>query len=47
MIELIENKELAMQISQKSRELANERNSDDIVLATQLNIYDKILSNND
>lgn len=43
MIELIENKELASRLSKKAYELAYKRNSDEIVLSRQLEIYNKLI----
>ena len=42
MIELIENKDLANHLSDNSFNLVRERNGDDVVLATQLRIYNEI-----
>lgn len=46
-LELIENQELANNISINSRQLATARNSDNKVLDTQLQIYNQILQNNE
>ncbi len=44
MIELIENKELALAISRESLSLVKERNNDQAVVETQIRIYETILA---
>lgn len=45
MIELIENKDLALSISRESLAIVKERNNDQAVVKTQIKIYETILKN--
>lgn len=44
MIELIENPALAINISEESYTIANERNNNETVLSKQIEIYNKIIN---